>query len=53
MVAAMTETACPPGDPAPQELPTDLEGLRRFVQELIAERDAAMARCAKLVACFI
>ena len=48
MVAAMTETACSPGDPAPQELPADLEGLRTFVQELIAERDAAIARCEKL-----
>ena len=48
MIAAMAEPASSPGDPAPQGLPTDLEGLRAFVRELIAERDAAMARCEKL-----
>ena len=48
IVPPMAETASSPSDPAPQNLPTDLEGLRAFVRELIAERDAAMARCAKL-----
>ena len=44
----MTETAPSSDDPRPEELPSDLEGLRAFVRELIAERDAAMARCEKL-----
>ena len=44
----MTETAPSSDDPQPEELPSDLEGLRAFVRELIAERDAAMARCEKL-----
>jgi transposase len=47
-MAAMIETAPGPEDVSPQALPTDPEALRVLVREVIAERDAAIARCARL-----
>ncbi len=44
----MTETAPSSDDPPPEGLPSDPKALRAFVLEIIAERDAAVARCAKL-----
>jgi transposase len=44
----MIETAPGPEDFSPQALPTDPEALRVLVREVIAERDAAIARCARL-----
>ena len=43
----MIETAPGPEDFSPQALPTDPEALRVLVREVIAERDAAIARCAR------
>jgi hypothetical protein len=48
MILAMTETAPSPDDLPPQGIPSDPDVLRAFVLEIIAERDAAIARCAKL-----
>jgi transposase len=48
MGMAMIETAPGPEDVCPQALPTDPEALRVLVREVIAERDAAIARCARL-----
>jgi transposase len=47
-VAAMTETAPSTDNPLPEELPADPQALQALVRELIAERDAVMARCEKL-----
>lgn len=48
MIRAMMETA-PSSDDLPlEELPSDPEALLAFVLEVIAKRDAAIARCAKL-----
>ena len=44
----MTETASSTDDPAPQELPADPQALQALVRELIAERNAVIARCEKL-----
>ncbi len=43
----MMEMAPRPQEP-PEKLPSDPEALRAFVREIIAERDAALARCLKL-----
>jgi transposase len=48
MILAMTETAPSPDDLPPHGIPSDPDVLRAFVLEIIAERDAAIARCAKL-----
>src|SRR5687767_10113524 len=45
---AMIETTPGPEDRSPRALPTDPEALRVLVREVIAERDAAIARCARL-----
>ncbi len=47
-VAAMIERAPSTDDPLPEELPADPQALQALVRELIAERDAVMARCEKL-----
>ena len=44
----MTETASSSDDLPAEGLPSDPEALRAFVLEIIAERDAAVARCTKL-----
>ncbi len=44
----MTKTAPSPDDLPAEGLPSDPEALRAFVLEIIAERDAAVARCTKL-----
>ncbi len=48
MIAAMTKAAPSSDDLPPQGIPSDPKALRAFVLEIIAERDAAIARCAKL-----
>jgi transposase len=48
-MAAMIETVPGPEDFSPQALPTDPEALRVLVRELIAERDAAIARLEHLL----
>jgi hypothetical protein len=48
MFAPLIGTAPSPDDQAPQGIPSDPEDLRAFVLEIIAERDAAIARCARL-----
>jgi transposase len=45
MIRAMTET---PSKDLPERIPSDPEALRAFVLEIMAERDAALARCTKL-----
>jgi transposase len=44
----MTKTTLGADDLPPEGLPSDPEALRAFVLEVIAERDAAIARCTKL-----
>ena len=44
----MTETEHGPDDLPSDALPSDPEALRLFIREVMAERDAAVARCARL-----
>ena len=44
----MTETEPGPEDLPSDALPSDPEALRLFIREVMAERDAAVARCARL-----
>jgi len=48
MFVPMSGTAPSPDELPPQGIPSDPEGLRAFVLEIVAERDAAVARCARL-----
>jgi transposase len=48
MILPMTETAQCSDDLPPEGVPSDPKALRAFVLEIIAERDAAIARCTKL-----
>ena len=47
-LSTMTERAPSTDDPLPEELPADPQALQALVRELIAERDAVIARCEKL-----